>query len=88
MESWDAIRSRGLGQATCALALAVADLGIGSCHSSSATRPRHSGSWACRTGTGRPICCALGIRPLKPIQKPIQKPIRRPSDAVEHHGGR
>ena len=76
---------RDLGQATMAMALAAADLGIGSCHSGVADLslarellgfPRDR-SWVLLLSLGYPA-----DRPLAPIKKPL----RRPFDDVVHRG--
>lgn len=72
-----------LGQATMAMMLTAADLGIGSGHSSIADQD------ACRRITGVPadrVCAymlALGYPGDRPL-RPIAKPDRRPIDEVVH----
>lgn len=74
-----------LGQATMAMMLAGADLGIGSGHSAVGNQE------ACRRILGIPpdhLCAymlALGYPEGRPLQ-PIAKPKRRPFDEVVHRG--
>lgn len=74
-----------LGQATMAMMLAAADLGIGSGHSSIGDQE------ACRRILGVPAdheCAymlALGYPADRPL-RPISKPNRRPYDEVVHRG--
>jgi nitroreductase len=74
-----------LGQATMAMLLAAADIGIGSGHSAVGDQD------ACRTILGVPAdrtCAymlALGYPADRPL-KPIAKPNRRPFDEVVHRG--
>jgi nitroreductase len=74
-----------LGQATMAMMLAAADLGIGSGHSAVGDQE------ACRQILGTPedhTCAymlALGYPADRPL-KPIVKPNRRPFDEVVHRG--
>ena len=74
-----------LGQATMAMMLAAADLGIGSGHASIGDQD------ACRHLLGVPsdhICAyflALGYPADRPL-RPIATPNRRPFDEVVHHG--
>lgn len=75
-----------LGQATMAMMLAAADLGIGSGHSAIGDQE------ACRRILGIPadrMCAymlAFGYPADRPL-KPISKPNRRPFDEVVHRGG-
>jgi nitroreductase len=74
-----------LGQATMAMMLAAADLGIGSAHASVGDQD------LCRQILGVPgdrTCAymlALGYPSDRPL-RPIQKPDRRPFDEVVHRG--
>jgi len=84
-ERFRTIDQYDLGQATMAMMLAAADLGIGSGHSSVGDQE------AARRILGVPeghICCymiALG-RPADRPLKPITRPDRRPFDEVVHRG--
>jgi len=84
-ERYRAIDQYDLGQATMAMMLAAADLGIGSGHSAIGDQE------ACRRILGIPedrICAymlALGYPADRPL-KPVVHPNRRPSDEVIHRG--
>jgi nitroreductase len=84
-ERYVTIDQYDLGQATMAMMLAAADLGIGSAHSAIGDQD------ACRRITGVPAdhtCAymlALGYPADRPL-KPILKPDRRPFDEVVHRG--
>src|SRR5580693_3996646 len=63
-----------LGQATMAMMIAAADLGIGSCHAGIADMPRV-----------RALLISLGYPADRPLT-PIKNPDRRPFDDVVHRG--
>ncbi len=74
-----------VGQATMAMMIAAADLGIGTCHS--AVGDQEKARAILGVPDGHLVAFILGIgypadRPLKPIRKPN----RRPFDEVVHHG--
>src|ERR1700722_17435211 len=84
-ERYRTIDQYDLGQATMAMMLAAADLGIGSGHSAVGDQE------ACREILGSPAddtrayMLALGSPADRPL-KPIVKPDRRPFDEVVHRG--
>jgi nitroreductase len=84
-ERYRAMDQYDLGQATMAMMLAAADLGIGSGHSAVGDQD------ACRRITGVPAShtCAYMIAfgyPAGQPLRPIVKPDRRPFDEVVHRG--
>lgn len=75
-----------LGQATYALALAAADLGIGSCHSSIGDKAAAQRILGFPDGHEASYMLSVGYPADRPL-KPIVRPSRRPFDEVVHRGG-
>ena len=74
-----------LGQATYAIALAAADLGIGTGHSSVGDQDKARGILGVPEGYVVSFLLGVGYPADRPL-KPIVKPDRRPFDEVVHHG--
>ncbi len=74
-----------LGQATYALAVAAADLGIGSCHSSVGDQAAARAILGIPDGNIVAYMLSLGYPADRPL-KPILHPTRRPFDEVVHRG--
>jgi len=74
-----------LGQATYALALAAADLGIGTGHSSVGDQEKARAILGVPDGYVVSFLLGVGYPADRPL-KPIVKPNRRPFDEVVHHG--
>lgn len=75
-----------LGQATYALALAAADLGTGSCHSSIGDKAAAQRILGFPDGHEASYMLSFGYPADRPL-KPILNPSRRASDGVVHRGG-
>ena len=74
-----------LGQATYAIALAAADLGIGTGHSSVSDQDKAREILGVPGGYVVSFLLGVGYPADRPL-KPIVKPDRRPFDEVVHHG--
>src|ERR1700746_1326917 len=74
-----------LGQATMAMLLAAADLGIGSCHAGVADLRLARELVRCPAGRGWALLLSLGYPSGRPLT-PIGKPARRPFGEVVHRG--
>jgi len=85
-ERFRVIDQYDLGQATYALALAAADLGIGSCHSSIADKAAARRILGFPDGHEASYMLSFGYPADRPL-KPIQHPTRRPIEEVVHRGG-
>ena len=74
-----------LGQATYAIALAAADLGIGTGHSSVGDQDKARGILGVPEGYVVSFLLGVGYPADRPLM-PVVKPNRRPFDEVVHHG--
>jgi len=74
-----------LGQATMAMMLAAADLGIGSCHAGIADLPRVRELLGIPDDRDWALLISLGYPADRPLT-PIRNPDRRPFDDVVHRG--
>jgi nitroreductase len=74
-----------LGQATMAMMLAAADLGIGSCHAGIADLPRVRELLGIPDDRDWALLISLGYPADRPLA-PIKNPDRRPFDDVVHRG--
>jgi nitroreductase len=74
-----------LGQATMAMMLAAADLGIGSCHAGVADLPRVRELLGIPDDRDWALLISLGYPADRPLT-PIKNPDRRPFDDVVHRG--
>ena len=74
-----------LGQATMAMMLAAADLGIGSCHAGIADLPRVRELLGIPDDRDWALLISLGYPADRPLT-PIKNPDRRPFDDVVHRG--
>ena len=74
-----------LGQATMAMMLAAADLGIGSCHAGIADMPRVRELLGIPDDRDWALLISLGYPAGRPLA-PIRNPDRRPFDDVVHRG--
>jgi len=74
-----------LGQATLAMAVAAADLGIGTGHSSVGEQEKARAILGVPEGYVVSFLLGIGYPADRPL-KPIVKPSRRPFDEVVHHG--
>jgi nitroreductase len=74
-----------LGQATMAMMLAAADLGIGSCHAGIADLPRVRELLGVPDDRDWALLISLGYPAGRPLV-PIRNPDRRPFDDVVHRG--
>ena len=74
-----------LGQATLAMAVAAADLGIGTGHSSVGEQEKARAILGVPEGYVVSFLLGIGYPADRPL-KPIVKPNRRPFDEVVHHG--
>ncbi len=74
-----------LGQATMAMTLAAADLGIGSCHAGVADLPRARELLGFPDDRDWAFLISLGYPAGRPLT-PVKNPRRRPFDAVVHRG--
>ena len=74
-----------LGQATMAMMLAAADLGIGSCHAGIADLPRVRELLGIPDDRDWALLISLGYPAGRPLT-PIKNPDRRPFDDVVHRG--
>ena len=74
-----------LGQATMAMTLAAADLGIGSCHAGVADIQLARGLLGFPEDRGWALLISLGYPADRPLT-PVRRPDRRPFGAVVHRG--
>ena len=74
-----------LGQATMAMMLAAADLGIGSCHAGIANLPRVRELLGIPDDRDWALLISLGYPAGRPLT-PVRNPDRRPFDEVVHRG--
>ena len=74
-----------LGQATMAMMIAAADLGIGSCHAGIADMPRVRELLGIPDDRDWALLISLGYPADRPLT-PIKNPDRRPFDDVVHRG--
>jgi nitroreductase len=74
-----------LGQATMAMALAAADLGVGSCHSGVADLPLARELLGFPEDRNWVLLLSLGYPADRPLT-PVRQPLRRPFDDVVHRG--
>ena len=74
-----------LGQATMAMMLAAADLGIGSCHAGIADLPRVRELLGIPDDRDWALLISLGYPAGRPLT-PVRNPDRRPFDEVVHRG--
>jgi nitroreductase len=74
-----------LGQATMAMMLAAADLGIGSCHAGIADLPRVRELLGIPDDRDWALLISLGYPAGRPLT-PVRNPDRRPFDDVVHRG--
>jgi nitroreductase len=81
----DASIEYDLGQASMAMMIAAADLGIGSCHSAVADEDLARRLLGYPDDTRCAVLISLGY-PADRSLKPIRSPNRRPFDEVVHHG--
>jgi nitroreductase len=74
-----------LGQASLAMMIAAADLGIGSCHSAVADEDLARQLLGYPNDRRCAVLISLGYPADRPL-KPVRSPNRRPFDAVVHYG--
>jgi nitroreductase len=74
-----------LGQATMAILLAAADLGIGGCHAGVRDLPLARELLRLPPDRGSVLLISLGYPADRPLT-PVRRPLRRPFDEVVHRG--
>jgi nitroreductase len=74
-----------LGQATMAMALAAADLGVGSCHAGVTDLPLARRLLGFPEDRNWALLLSLGYPDSRPLT-PVANPLRRPFDEVVHRG--
>ena len=84
-QNWQPWAQFDLGQATMAMLLAAADLGIGSCHAGVADLPLARELLGFPEDRGWALLISLGYPADRPLA-PVRNPLRRPFSEVVHRG--